>query len=113
MEIREEIPEYVFDIYKTTFNKTEHPNIIRTRNITMEGVNMLINKNTLIWSSSVFDKIYVYMEGAISWGKVGVIIYFYKIDNDSTYKVYILTDELKKIDMLMVGLNKFFTIDKL
>ena len=38
---------------------------------------------------------------------------FKKIENDSTYKVFILTTDLNQISMLLMGLNKFFTIDKI
>jgi hypothetical protein len=53
------------------------------------------------------------MEGVIRWSKNQVLIYFQKVENESTYKINILTDDLSRIDILLVGLNKFFTIDNI
>jgi hypothetical protein len=52
------------------------------------------------------------MEGLIRWGKNNVWLYFKKIDNDSTYKLYILTITNQDVLMLLRGLNKYFTIDR-
>jgi hypothetical protein len=89
------------------------PNVIRTRNITKLGLDTLMEKNILEWSSSVYyDDGYHYMEGLIKWGKNNVWLYFKKIDNDSTYKLYILTFTNQDVVMLLRGLNKYFTIDR-
>jgi hypothetical protein len=53
------------------------------------------------------------MEGLIRWGSNNIWLYFNKIDNDPTYKLYILTFANQDILMLLRGLNKFFTIDRL
>jgi hypothetical protein len=55
----------------------------------------------------------MFQEGLITWGDFSVLIYFQKIENDSSYKIFILTDKLADVDLLIVGLNKFFTIDKI
>ena len=107
------IPDHVFDTFKNNFKTESHPNIIRTRNMTKLGVDTLIEKNGLEWSSSIFDEVYYYTEGLIQWGKNSVWFYFKKIDNDSTYKMYILTNKDQNLTMLMNGLNKYFTIDRL
>ena len=107
------IPEHVFDLYEQEFELKKIPNIVRPKNITYKGLETLIEKNNLIWSSSIFDKGYNYLEGVIKWGSNTVFIYFIRLEHDTTYKIYILTDSLKNIDMLLIGLNNHHTIDKL
>ena len=100
--------------FKETENSVLEPNIIRTRNITKLGLDTLMEKNLIEWSSSVYhEDTYLYMEGLIRWGSNNIWLYFNKIDNDPTYKLYILTFANQDILMLLRGLNKFFTIDRL
>ena len=113
MEKEQEIPQHILDYYKSTNDSVLNPNIIRTRNMTKLGVDTLIEKNGLDWSSSIFDEVYYYMEGLIQYGKTPVWFYFKKIDDDSTYKLYILTNKDQNLTMLLNGLNKYFTIDRL
>ena len=112
-EEKKTIPTHVYDTFKKLFNTDKYPNIVRTKNVTSEGVKTLIEKNSLIWTNSIYDSKYTHLEGIVTWGSLSVIIYFKKIENDSTYKIYILTSLLDNINMLLVGLNKFFTIDKI
>ena len=108
------IPNHVFERYTEKFNLKLIPNIVRTKNVTIEGVKVLIDKNGLEWTNSIYDGEYRHIEGVVNWGgTLQVFVYFKKLENDSTYKVYILTNKLTKIEMLLVGLNKFFTIDKI
>ena len=113
MENKNLVPEKVFEIYKKKFKYDLHPNIIRLKNITQLGINTLIEKNKLEWTYSIFDVSHKFQEGLISWGDNQVLNYFQKIENDSSYKIFILTDKLTQVDLLIVGLNKFFTIDKI
>ena len=114
MEKEKEIPQHILDYCKETENSVLEPNIIRTRNITKLGLDTLMEKNILEWSSSIhYDDVYNYMEGLIRWGKNNVWLYFKKIDNDSTYKLYILTFKNQDVVMLLRGLNKYFTIDRI
>lgn len=113
MEKEQEIPQHILDFYKTNHESVLNPNIIRTRNITKQGIDTLIEKNGLEWSASIYDDKHYYIEGLIQWGKNHLWFYFKKIDNDSTYKMYILTDKDRDITMLMNGLNKYFTIDRI
>ena len=113
MEKEQEIPQHVLDYYKSTNDCILNPTIVRTRNVTKLGLDTLIEKNGLEWSTSIFDEVYYYMEGLIQYGKTPVWFYFKKIDNDSTYKLYILTNKDQNLTMLLNGLNKYFTIDRL
>jgi hypothetical protein len=113
MEKEKEIPQHILDYCKEIQESLLEPNVIRTRNITKLGLDTLMEKNILEWSSSVYyDDGYHYMEGLIKWGKNNVWLYFKKIDNDSTYKLYILTFTNQDVVMLLRGLNKYFTIDR-
>ena len=114
MEKEKEIPQHILNYCKETENSVLEPNIIRTRNITKLGLDTLMEKNLIEWSSSVYhEDTYLYMEGLIRWGSNNIWLYFNKIDNDPTYKLYILTFANQDILMLLRGLNKFFTIDKI
>jgi len=113
MEKEKEIPQHILDYCKEIENSVLEPNVIRTRNITKLGLDTLMEKNVTEWSSSVhYEDVYRYMEGLIRWGKNNVWLYFNKNDNDSTYKLYILTFKNQEVVMLLRGLNKYFTIDR-
>lgn len=108
------IPDHVFDTFENNFKTESHPNIIRTRNITKDGLDILINKNKVLWSSTIYDVgEYNYIAGTVKWGTNEVLVYFEKVTDNSTYKVFILTTDLNHINMLLIGLNKFFTIDRI
>jgi hypothetical protein len=112
MEKEKEIPQHILDYCKKTQDSVLEPNVIRTRNITKLGLDTLMEKNLIEWSSSVYhEDTYLYMEGLIRWGSNNIWLYFNKIDNDPTYKLYILTFANQDILMLLRGLNKFFTIE--
>lgn len=113
MEKEQDIPQHILDFYKTKNDSVLNPNIIRTKNITKQGIDTLIEKNGIEWSSSIYDDKYYYMEGLIQWGKNNVWFYFKKIDSDSTYKLYILKEKDKELTLLINGLNKYFTIDRI
>jgi len=108
------IPDHVFDTFENNFKTESHPNIIRTRNITKDGLDILINKNKVLWSSTIYDVgEYNYIAGTVKWGTNEVLVYFEKVTDNSTYKVFILTTDLNHINMLLIGLNKYFTIDRI
>jgi len=114
MENEKLIPGHVFDTFRDKFKTKTYPNIIRTRNITKDGLNVLTNKNKVIWSFTFYDNSeFYYIEGNIWWGSDKVLIYFEKIVNETTYKLFILTLDIDNIKMLLSGLNKYYTIDKI
>lgn len=113
MEEKETLPEHIFERYKRHFGKTHMPNIIRTKNVIKSGVDTLVSKNKLIWSFSIYNEGYIYLEGLVHWGSSQVYVYFKKLENENTYKLYIINDNLEHANPLLVGLNKFFTIDKI
>jgi len=107
------VPEHVFERYKEVFNFNYLPNIVRTKNITKDGLDILISKNNLIWSTSIFTDDYNYIEGMVTWGKEKVLIYFKRVDNDNSFIIFLLTDTLDSLTLLIKGLNKYFTIDQI
>jgi hypothetical protein len=114
MENNKLIPDHVFETFRDKFKTKTYPNIIRTRNITKDGLNILIDKNKVVWSFTVYyDDEFNYIEGNVLWGSNDVLIYFEKIVNETTYKLFILTLDIDNIKMLLSGLNKYYTIDKI
>lgn len=113
MNEKEILPEHVFERYKSHFGKKYKPSIIRTKNIVKDGIDTLVSKNRLLWSFSTYENEFKHIEGIIHWGSSTVYIYFNKLDDENTYKLYIINDHLDDINLLLVGLNKFFTIDKI
>ena len=113
MDKIEFVPSYVYDTFNTLFDSNIRPNSVKTRNITYEGLTTLIKKGTVIWSDTIFDQKHYYIEGVSRWSKNQILIHFQKFEVESTYKITILTDDISKIDILLIGLNKFFTIDNI
>ena len=54
MENNKLIPDHVFETFRDKFKTKTYPNIIRTRNITKDGLNVLIDKNKVVWSFTVY-----------------------------------------------------------
>lgn len=113
MEEKETLPEHIFDRYKRHFGKQQKPSIIKTRNVIKNGIDTLVTKNRLLWSFSIYDNGYNHVEGIVHWGSSQVYVYFKKLENENTYKLYIISDNLEIVNPLLVGLNNFFTIDKI
>ena len=107
------IPDHVFNTFKNNFKTEIYPNIIRTRNITKDGLNLLTSKNKVLWSSTIYDGDFNYISGIVKWGSNEVLVYFEKIVNETSYKLFILTLDVDNIGLLLSGLNKFYTIDKI
>ena len=53
MEKEKEIPQHILDYCKEIENSILEPNVIRTRNITKLGLDTLMEKNLIEWSSSI------------------------------------------------------------
>lgn len=113
MDKEDFVPDYIYEIFQILFENKMRPNSVKTKNITAEGLNQLISKGNLVWSNSSYEKEHQYIEGVIRWSKNQILIFFKKNKNEKTYKINILTDDLSKIDILLVGLNKYFTIDSI
>ncbi len=108
------LPDYVLNIFRDSFKIDEYPNIVKTKNINKDGLYTLLNKNKIIWSYSTYlNNEFDYHEGIILWGNKNVIINFKKIEKSLTYKIFIITNNLENIELLLIGLNKFYTIDEI
>lgn len=112
MEEIDKLPDHVIDFYKINFNK--YPSILKTRNITNQGLTKLVDNNSIEWLDSEFDgKKQDFKQGVIKYGKNEILLFFKKLDHENVYLLKILYSlkDMNNVNLLLVGLNKFFTID--
>lgn len=112
MEIKEEIPDYVLDIFYQKYEM--YPNITNLGIITSEGQNQLLQKNSIVWYNRKMTKLQtIYYEVVLNYGDRKVLLYLSKSVKENTYKIFALSDLENEniIKILINGLNKFFTID--
>lgn len=105
-----DIPTHIIDIYQKKYQL--YPSITQIPSITLEGVNLLIKKNTKLWYERIkYENLNIEMSGLLDYGDL--LIYYIKNKNESVYRVFILSNLEKedKINFLYVGLKKFFTIN--
>lgn len=112
MEEIDKLPDHVIDFYKINFNK--YPSILKTKNITNQGLTKLVDNNSIEWLDSEFDgKKQDFKQGVIKYGKNEILLFFKKLDHENVYLLKILYSlkDMNNVNLLLVGLNKFFTID--
>lgn len=105
------VPEFIINMYEK--KHTHYPCITQTRNVTDGAIDTLLKKNKLLW----FDKFYdgqknIIRQGLIDYSTTYKIM-VYMIEKEKVYKLFILstTESEMNVDLLIKGLNKFFTID--
>lgn len=106
------IPIHIIELYQKKYDT--YPSILKTRNITNEGLKILIEKNSIEWlESEITGKTQIYLQGTIKYGKKEIFIYFKKLEHENIYNMKILYSlkEVDNVNFLLVGLNKYFTID--
>jgi len=106
------LPEHVISNFMV--RHVDYPCIIRTRNITLDGVTKLCEKNKLVWYDAFYDGFRMQnKEGLIQYGKNKIMIYFIKLEDESVFKLKILntTESLDIVYLLLKGINKYYTID--
>ncbi len=112
-EVKEFIlPKYITERYVESFSV--FPSIIRTKNITKEGIDELTKKNKIVWFNKFFDgNKYHNLEGLITYGSKSDMIYYDKVESENIYKLYVLTngENSEAISFLIKSLNKYNTID--
>lgn len=113
--IKEDIPDHVIDFFIKKYNK--YPSIIQTRNIVFDGIETLTKKNKILWFNKFFDGVKkIIKEALIEYSDSHkIFIYIKRNENESIYKLYIITDnnDGDYVNLLLKGLNKFFTIDSI
>ena len=108
------VPDHVISHFMV--KHTDYPCIIRTRNVIIDGITKLHEKNRLIWYNADFDgEDLLYTEGLIQYGKNKIMIYFEKVEKENVYRLKILNalENLELVYLLLKGINKYYTIDKL
>jgi hypothetical protein len=108
------VPDHVVAHFLTKHN--DYPCIIKTRNITLDGVVKLYEKNKLCWYNAEFDGTQMnYLQGLIQYGKNKIMIYFERVHNENVYKLKILNtlENIEIVYLLLKGINRYYTIDKL
>jgi hypothetical protein len=107
------IPDHVINTYIKKYE--QYPCITQTRNVIYSGVELLLKKNKLEWFNNFFDgENTTLMEGFIDYSSIyKIMIYVSIIGNEKIYKIHILstTENKGNLDLLLRGLNKFYTID--
>lgn len=106
------LPEHIIDFFKSDFKI--YPSIVTTRNITIDGLSKLTEKNKIEWSNSFFDgKKHYYNEGLIKYGNTKILMYFKKLEHENVFNLTILysLEDNTHLNFLLVGLNKYYTID--
>ena len=107
------IPDHVIDAY---INKYEqYPCITQTKNVIYSGIELLLKKNKLLWFNNFSDgENTLLREGLIDYSSTyKMMIYVSMVRNEKLYRNFIFstTENKNNLDLLLKGLNKFYTID--
>jgi len=107
------LPEHIIDFF---IKKHEtYPCITQTRNVTFNAIDLLTKKNKLLWFYNYFDgEQTILKDGLIDYSSTyKIMIYVSMVENEKVYKLFVIstTENQSNIDLLLKGLNKFYTID--
>ena len=107
------VPDHVVDIFNKKYELYTCFN--QTRNVIHGAVDVLTKKNKILW----FNKLYngsesILREALIDYStNYKIMVYIKMRGNEKVYKTIILSSEDSgvNVDLLLKGLNKFYTID--
>jgi hypothetical protein len=107
------VPDHIVDIFS---KKHEiYPCFTQTRNVTYGAIDVLTKKNKIVWFNRLFDGSEVVIrEALIDYSSnYKIMIYVKMKENERIYKLVILSSEESgvNVDLLLKGLNKFYTIE--
>ncbi len=109
------VPEHVLDIFVKKYE--QFPCFIQTRNVTVDAINVLTKKNKMVWFSKVFDgQNTLIKEALIDYSSTyKIMVYVKSKESEKIYKLIIMSSEDSgvNVDLLLKGLNKFYTIDRI
>jgi len=109
------VPDHVVDIFNKKYEV--FPCFTQTRNVTLEAINVLTKKNKMVWFSKVFDGQNTYIrEALIDYStNYKIMVYAKTKESEKIYKLIIMSSEDSgvNLDLLLKGLNKFYTIDSI
>jgi hypothetical protein len=107
-----ELPECVIDIFKNDFGLV--PSETFVGNIKKDGIDILLKKNEVVWFKRMISSgIELYGEGLIKYGTNKLYIYFNKNEDESIYKLSILSvgkSDDATLKILINGLKQYLTI---
>jgi hypothetical protein len=108
-----QIPQHIIDLYVKKYE--EYPCITQTRNVISNAIEVLTKKNKILWFYNIYDnETTILKDGVIDYSaNYKIIVYFSMLEKEKTYKLFILstTENKVNVDLLLKGLNKFYTID--
>jgi len=108
------VPDHVVDIFNKKYEL--YPCFTQTRNVTLEAIDVLTKKNKILWFYKIHNDNFLIREALIDYSSLyKIMIYVESKKNEKVYKLVILSpsEVTTNIDLLIKGLNKFFTIDKI
>jgi hypothetical protein len=107
-----ELPECAIEIFKKEFET--HPSETFVGNIKKDGIDILLKKNEVVWFKRMISSgIELYGEGLIKYGTNKLYIYFNKNEDESIYKLSILSvgkSDDATLKILINGLKQYLTI---
>jgi hypothetical protein len=107
------VPDHIIDIFLKKYEL--YPSFTQTRNVTVDAINVLTKKNKIVWFSKVFDGQNTFIKEALIdySGTYKIMVYIKSKENEKIYKLIIMSVENSgaNVDLLLKGLNKFYTID--
>lgn len=105
------VPDFIINMYEK--KHMQLPCITQTRNVTEGAIETLLKKNKLVWFNKFYDgQKNIIKEGLIDYSNTYKIMVYIN-EKEKVYKLFILstTESEMNVDLLIKGLNKFFTID--
>ena len=109
------LPQHIVDIFLKKYEL--YPCFTQTRNVTIDAINVLTKKNKIVWFNKVFDGQNTFIkEALIDYSSTyKIMIYVKSKENENIYKLIVMSSEDSglNLDLLLKGLNKFYTIDRI
>ena len=107
------VPDHIVDFFIKKYEL--YPCFTKTRNVIYGAVDVLTKKNKILWFNRLYDgSESILREALIDYStNYKIMIYVKMKDNEKVYKTVILSSEDSgvNVDLLLKGLNKFYTID--
>jgi len=107
------LPEHIIDFFIKKYDT--YPCITQTRNVTSSAIDLLTKKNKLLWFYNNFNgEQTILKDGLIDYSATyKIMIYVSMVENEKVYKLFVIStiENQINVDLLLKGLNKFYTID--
>jgi hypothetical protein len=107
------VPDHIIDIFKKKYES--YPCITQTRNVTSDAIEVLTKKNKILWFNKYFDGVSnIIKEGVIDYSTTyKIMVYIKSKEREKIYNLYALSTNESDVNLnlLLKGLNKFYTID--